>query len=51
MYHLLLFIGFLFVFFVICMIVYIAVVRAYYWGDKDKPPKENASKDSKGQAS
>lgn len=38
MYHLLLFIGFLFVFFVICMVVYIAVVRAYYWGDKKEPP-------------
>lgn len=46
MYHLLLFIGFLFVFFVICMVVYIAVVRAYYWGDKDTPSKEKPSRES-----
>ena len=47
MYHLALFIAFLFVFFVICMVVYILVVRAYYWGGKDKPPKERSAKESK----
>jgi len=47
MYHLALFIAFLFIFFVICMVVYIAVVRAYYWGGKDKAPKEKPSKESK----
>jgi len=51
MYHLALFIAFLFIFFVICMVVYIAVVRAYYWGGKDKPAKEKSSKESKGQTS
>jgi nitrogen fixation-related uncharacterized protein len=24
---------------VICLTVYILVVRAFYWGDKDGPPK------------
>jgi nitrogen fixation-related uncharacterized protein len=24
---------------VICLTVYVLVVRAFYWGDKDGPPK------------
>jgi hypothetical protein len=27
-----------FVLLAICLIVYVAVVRAYYWGDKKGPP-------------
>ncbi|KXJ98302.1 MAG: hypothetical protein UZ17_ACD001002831 [Acidobacteria bacterium OLB17] len=45
MYHILLLIGFFVIFFAICMVVYIAVVRAYYWGDKDEAPKTAAKKD------
>ena len=47
MYHLAIFIAFLFIFFVICMIVYIAVVRAYYWGGRDEAPKPKSEKEKK----
>ncbi len=31
---------FFFVFCFISIIVYILVVKAFYWGDKDEPPKK-----------
>lgn len=31
--------GFFVVFLLICLAVYIAVVRAFYWGDKKEPPR------------
>jgi len=29
---------FFFVLLFICLVVYVLVVRAYYWGDRDGPP-------------
>ncbi|MEP6946484.1 MAG: hypothetical protein ABJA02_11250 [Acidobacteriota bacterium] len=33
-------IGFFVILMVICLAVYIGVVRAFYWGDKKEPPKK-----------
>jgi NADH:ubiquinone oxidoreductase subunit 2 (subunit N) len=32
--------GFFIILMAICMAIYIAVVRAFYWGDKKEPPKK-----------
>ena len=33
--------GFFVVLLAICLAVYVAVVKAFYWGDKKEPPKKN----------
>lgn len=33
--------GFFVILLAICLVVYVLVVRAFYWGDKKEPPKRN----------
>ena len=33
--------GFFVILLTICIVVYVAVVKAFYWGDKKEPPKRN----------
>jgi len=37
---------FFFVLLGICMLVYILVVRAFYWGDKSGPPKKGSTREN-----
>ena len=36
---------FLFPLLFLCIVVYVLVVRAFYWGDKTGPPKKKGSDD------
>ena len=37
---------FFFVLLGICILVYVLVVRAFYWGDKSGPPKKRSTREN-----
>ena len=44
MYYVLLLVGFFVVLMAICLIIYVAVIRGFYWGDKKGPTSGRGSK-------
>jgi hypothetical protein len=37
---------FFFILLVLCLAVYVLVVRAYYWGDRKGPPKKGSAREN-----